>query len=169
MKDKYVSLCEAITGVNTTEALNLIEEMHEDELVTSLLHNAIFYKNDKKVCAALLNKMRKEYIHALNNLGNTALHIAASTGDIEICKLLLNEMDPDIANRMNPQGRSALFFAAYDGNLEICKLLLPKMDMEKINTLDSIRSYNPLMYAISEDHIEVIKLLMEHYLKEWTV
>jgi hypothetical protein len=63
------------------------------------------------------------YVNAIDNLGNTALMIATSRGNVEIVRFLLSVEGINV-NIMNSSGNTALLIAASEGNVIIVRLLL---------------------------------------------
>ncbi|KAL9117806.1 MAG: hypothetical protein Q9187_005651 [Circinaria calcarea] len=60
---------------------------------------------------------------ATNNLGQTALHVAAEKGDLSIVRLLLESSDIPV-NARDAQGSTALHLAAAGGYCDVVRLLL---------------------------------------------
>ena len=110
-----------------------------------------------------MNKADKE--------GQTPLHSAFCTsfcaplrhdpsyeGHSEVIQLLLQKKSIDI-NKADNGGRTALYFAAQKGNSGVAKTLLqrPEIDINK-----SPGRWPPLWEASSNNHTEIVQLLLEH-------
>jgi ankyrin repeat protein len=106
----------------------------------------------------LITEMNNEEINAVDEVGNAALHYAASKGHKEICRLLLS-MSPEIINATNNNGSTILHCAALGGHKEVCELLIPKMTLEAVNTVDKA-GRTALHNAACGGHKEVCELLI---------
>ena len=60
---------------------------------------------------------------AINNLGQTALHIAAERGDLSVVRLLLDSSDIPV-DAGDARGYTALHLAAAGGHCDVIKVLL---------------------------------------------
>lgn len=96
-------------------------------------------------------------LHATDNAGNTALHLACVRGHTRMVKLLLEK--PDIAvNLKNTKGQTPLTLAAFGGHADIVQALLLHPGVE-INFVDRDRQ-TPLFWAVSAGHLDVARLLL---------
>lgn len=96
----------AITSkINTTgdTAFHLAVSMAPQHIVEKLLE---------------IMKSLKSDLRATNNEGNTALHVAASSGKLET-SILLAKFDGSLGDVRNNRGESPLFSATYHGKKEI--------------------------------------------------
>uniref|UniRef100_A0ACD5TE43 Uncharacterized protein n=1 Tax=Avena sativa TaxID=4498 RepID=A0ACD5TE43_AVESA len=110
--------------------------------------------------------------------GNTALHCAASRGCLESCRFLVEESGIDV-NSVSKTGETPLSYAAQEGNVQVMRYLLhrgadPAMPDERGSTplhdaalegvpVDPVDYRGaPLHLAVSNDHVEVVKVLLEH-------
>ncbi|KAM0924753.1 hypothetical protein ACQ4PT_004686 [Festuca glaucescens] len=123
-------------------------------------------------------------------MGNTAFHLAASRGCLESCRFLVEESGIDV-NAVSKTGATPMFFAAREGNVQVMRYLLdhggdPAMPDEMGSTLlhlaalqgdcevvrlllskgvpvDPVDHWGaPLHIAAFKDHVEVVKVLLEH-------
>ena len=91
------------------------------------------------------------------NDGNTALHIAAETGNIEVCTALIAAGSN--INAINRFEATPLHAASYRGHEQVCALLLASGAL--IDSLD-IEQKTPLMYAAYGAHVTTARLLIDH-------
>jgi hypothetical protein len=97
-------------------------------------------------------------IDGLNEIGNTALMMAAYEGNAAVVDaLLLAGARVDLANSLS---RTALMFASTSESPETVELLL-KAGAD-VNAKDSHEAWTPLMFAASEGHVSVVKKLLEY-------
>ena len=102
------------------------------------LHIAVFSKN-KELLEFLIKHGRwrgEEREGGWNIWGNTPLHGAAATGDIEMARILL-KFDKSQLGHKNNIGESPLFIAAAFGRTEMVKFLVGNV-IEDINRESSI-------------------------------
>lgn len=94
---------------------------------------------------------------ALNNAGETALHLAVKDCLPEFVQFLLEQN----ANTevQNWHGETPLFYVALHGTLEIAQLLLEKSAVVSHENHDH---ETPLFYALFGENLAVVKLLLEH-------
>jgi len=97
-------------------------------------------------------------INFMNNYGDTPLHIAVESDQIEIVKILLQRKECNL-NLVNNLGFSALHNAAQYGKLEIVTLLLSSGCNKDITNENGD---TPLHYAVDSDHTDIVQLLLEH-------
>ncbi|XP_047048523.1 protein TANC1-like isoform X2 [Lolium rigidum] len=122
--------------------------------------------------------------------GNTALHWAASRGCLESCRFLVEECGLDV-NAVSKLGMTPMSYAAHEGKTQVIRYLLdrgvdPAIPDERGTTplhnaalqghcevvrlllsqgvpVDPIDHRGaPLQLAVSKDHAEVLKVLLEH-------
>ncbi|CAH0034152.1 unnamed protein product [Clonostachys rhizophaga] len=94
-----------------------------------------------------------------DNGGDTALHCALRSGDVQTTELLLLEEGVDVTTRA-ADGCSPLHLVCNSGNLELAALLLEQNAVDK-NAYD-IRGYTPLAEAVRCGHVEIVKLLLSN-------
>ncbi len=97
-------------------------------------------------------------VHALDPNGNTALMLAAFDGHEAAARLLI-ERGAEV-NAVNPRGRTALMFAATFNDPRTVQALLVNGAM--VDVRDSDEKFTALMFAASEGHVDVVKLLLTH-------
>lgn len=89
---------------------------------------------------------------------DTALHIAARSGDIDVCKLVLaQERAASLVNARAPRGITALMMVSYQDGAEICDLLLA--NGASVNAVDNT-GMTPLMYAATFGASNVCRRLL---------
>lgn len=121
---------------------------------SSLLYEAV--ESTLSTASFLLNAARAN-VCVVDYIGNTPLHLAASTtGDINILKMLLNAG----ANESEPnyEGNTPLHLAAKAGNLENLKLLI---DAGADVTRTDYEGNTLLHKAVDSSNISVVKFLVE--------
>ncbi len=118
------------------------------------------------LCAAAFNRLEIAKrllarpgldLHAADDAGNTALHLACARGHTRMVKLLLEK--PGIAvNLKNAKGQTPIAMAAFGGHADIVQALLLHPGVE-INFVDRDRQ-TPLFSAVSAGHGDVARLLL---------
>ncbi|GLJ48258.1 hypothetical protein SUGI_1018810 [Cryptomeria japonica] len=104
-------------------------------------------------------KAQRDLIAAQNDLGETALYVAAGCGHLEVVKELVNYVDLEAASLKTRSGFDALHIAAKHGHLDIVVELLrccPSLSM----TTDLSNS-TPLYSAAIQGHLTVVNALLE--------
>ena len=97
-------------------------------------------------------------VNAANAYGVTPLNLACSNGDPALLeKLLAAKANPNAAL---PSGETALMTASRAGNLRGVQLLIARG--ADVNAKESKRGQTALMWALSENHVDVAKELVEH-------
>ncbi|XP_010680764.2 uncharacterized protein LOC104895835 [Beta vulgaris subsp. vulgaris] len=90
-------------------------------------------------------------INMVNDLGETALILAATGADTELAKLLVVHGDANV-NAKDEYGCTAMHHAANTGNLELCKFLIQYgADIDAVDQSE----FSPLMTAALANHEEV--------------
>ena len=97
--------------------------------------------------------------HVEHGGGNTRLHVASMTGDVEMVRLLLSEMNIDV-NKTNDNGLSALIIASSFGQVEVVRLL-SKIDAIDINQTND-QGGTALLAASIQGHAEIVGLLLSN-------
>ena len=96
---------------------------------------------------------------AANDLGVTPLHLAAANGNTALLRLLLGQRAD--ANAAAESGVTALMEAARSGNVDAVRLLLAHG--AKPNAAERARGQTALMWAVSRQHQDVVKVLIENH------
>ena len=93
----------------------------------------------------------------LSHSGETLLHRAVLSDNIDIVKYLVNEKHMDV-NERNDQMKTPLHIAATHNSIQSIKFLLN----EGLANPGAVRtfSWTPLMYAASRGHIDIVKILV---------
>lgn len=92
--------------------------------------------------------------------GNTPLHFLCEKGNLELLKLIIDKVKIVVTNRMN---QTPLHIAAKKGNLEVCELLLKQKEGMHLPFCRDSEFHTPLMVAVSNGKINVVKLLLSIY------
>ena len=100
-------------------------------------------------------------IHATNERGSTALHIAAEAGRTEVVRFLLDH--GAVVNVKNKDGYMALHWAVTRGHIEVVRLLL---DHGAAVNAESGRgehhiNWTPLTLAVDSNSLELVRLLLD--------
>lgn len=92
-------------------------------------------------------------------MGNTALHFAAYSGNLEIVKYLIDVKKSDF-NVQNSIGETPLHLAVIKGNLDVVKYFVGTKGSDfNIRTED--KSETPLQYAVYYDHLKIVQYLID--------
>jgi ankyrin repeat protein len=88
----------------------------------------------------------------------SALHAAASVGNLELVRLLIQRgADPNLANRF---GETPLFFAAEHGHRSVAQELVSRG--ASLHRRSRYTGMTPLGLAAEGGHVETVSLLLEH-------
>ena len=113
---------------------------------------AVKNKNPGAVTALLKRGMD---LNTVDANGQAMLHICASAGDLEVVQALVGA-GADVDKR-NAYKETAIMLAALQGRLKVVEYLLSKD--AQINH----PGWTPLLYAATNGHDDVIKILLENY------
>lgn len=96
---------------------------------------------DAATCARLLRGLRSVRF-SRDELGRTALHLAASGGHVSTVRLLLNAAAPREVDGQDGTGYTALQRATAEGHEEVCRLLLARgADVDRQDTVVSVYNW----------------------------
>ncbi|XP_063446654.1 ankyrin-2-like [Mytilus trossulus] len=115
------------------------DDVNEDDTIIDLINGAIETEKQKD--------------------GDTFLHKAARSGEVEMVKLLLNTSNINL-NQKNEDGDSLLHIAATSGKVEIVKLLLNTSNIDP-NQKNKTNGDTPLHIAVREKKPDMVQLLLE--------
>ncbi|OQD97576.1 hypothetical protein PENVUL_c082G09221 [Penicillium vulpinum] len=99
-----------------------------------------------------------------NKRGETALHFAAESGNIELVQLLLSF---NVLTTSSARGKTALHRAANNGHPKVCELLMqyddahkPRWRLRMIGVKAQVKmqdlcQHTPLVYAVKEGHVDL--------------
>jgi hypothetical protein len=145
------------------QLLNLFRKNEEHKIIDILQNmrepnfkDILNTENDKNLKQTLFS------IFVTNKVTrNTALHYAASIGDVEFTKFLLNGCKDKLeaANLQNILGFTPLHYASAFGNYEISKILIENGAGVNLRTTDS---KTPLHFAAQNGHFRTSRLLLDH-------
>lgn len=100
---------------------------------------------DAATCARLLRGLRSVRF-SRDELGRTALHLAASAGHAPVVRLLLNCAAPREVDGPDGAGCTALQRAAAEGHEEVCRLLLARgADVDRQDSVVGNKSTNIIL------------------------
>lgn len=120
---------------------------------TTALHWAV--RRDDMAAVEALIKAGAD-VKAANRYGVTPMNLAATNGNAAIIRRLLDAgVDPNTAN---PGGETALMTAARSGKVDAVTLLLDRG--ANVNAKDTVHAQTALMWAVLENHSDVVKLLV---------
>lgn len=122
----------------------------------NLLHHAA-WGADQDTLELVLNKGNFD-LHSIDIFGNTPLHYAARSGNIEIIKYFLSNGGAKDINLSNHKGCTPLYYAVFHGDKEILELLLENGAI--INAPDN-EGITPLAGAVLTGNLEAAKFLLE--------
>ena len=96
---------------------------------------------------------------AVNDLGITPLHLAAANGNVTTMRWLLEKRAN--ANAAAASGVTPLMEAARAGGVDAVRLLLAHG--ARVDARESARGQTALMWAVSRQHPEIVKVLLENH------
>ncbi|KAJ1426179.1 PGG domain [Sesbania bispinosa] len=158
VKKKYVR---QVTGRHNDTELHLAAQRGDVEAVRQIL-NVI----DAQMVGTLSStdfdagvaEIRSAIVNDVNELGETALFIAADKGHLHVVKELLQHASPQGISLKNDLGFDPLHIAASRGHLDIVQLLLDH-DPGLIKTFSQSNA-TPLISAATRGHTSVVDLLL---------
>ena len=139
--------------VNTRGTNAMIPDDQQVDGKTAL-SDAVTNGDAEKVRTLLRSRRVRADISMAN--GRTALHVAASLGNLDTCRALI-EYDAEV-NENDLDGISPLHLAAQNGHVEVAELLLKHGAM--VDAYDE-RGATALHLAAMHSHEEMCKLLLE--------
>ena len=98
-------------------------------------------------------------IHALNNQGMSAMHLAFFAEKVDAVKLLIPYFKDNLNDRAG-NGETLLQMAYKRGNIELSKLLMNQPTVD-VNFRDEC-GFTPLLSSVQEGNIEMVKLLISN-------
>ncbi|MFS7957808.1 putative ankyrin repeat-containing domain, PGG domain, ankyrin repeat-containing domain superfamily [Helianthus anomalus] len=157
-KKKYVK---QVTGRHNDTELHLAAQRGDLAAVKQILDDI-----DSQMVGTLsgadfdaeVAEIRASVVNEVNELGETALYIAAEKGHLEVVKELLKYSDKETIMRRSRSEFDALHIAASQGHEAIVQLLLdhdPSLCQTK-----SQRNATPLITAATKGHTAVVKELL---------
>ncbi|KAK7247214.1 hypothetical protein RIF29_42091 [Crotalaria pallida] len=114
---------------------------------------------------AEVEEIRSAIVNDVNELGETALFIAADKGHLDVVKELMQYASPEGISSKNYMGFDPLHIASNHGHLAIVQLLL-EHDPELINTISPSNKATPLISAATKGHTDVVDQLLSHDLRQ---
>eukprot|EP00938_MAST-03A_sp_MAST-3A-sp1_P005036 g5036.t1 len=108
----------------------------------------------------LIQEHGSEVVHVVNELGNTALLLAAGYGNFEAVKLLFQNGADLNTVKKNADEFTAIMMAAQGGDVRITKLFLQKgVD---VNYVTTTKRWTALLVASQSGHTDVAKVLAQN-------
>lgn len=104
------------------------------------------------------NALSDDYIHAPEDIGQSALHWAAQNGHRDAVRLLLGA--GAAADKPNRYGDTPFCKAAAHGHVPVAQLLLDTRSVD-INSRDTAGKPEALVYAIENRHPEMVRFLLD--------
>ncbi|KAL6179420.1 hypothetical protein ACLB2K_050935 [Fragaria x ananassa] len=124
-------------------------------------------RKNAKYMVEQYEKLLTSILEVQNTQGSTALHIAASNGNLDIVKELMPLMRKEGLEIQDAAGITALLNAVDKGNIEIVKELLPVMRQEGLELKTDKHGCNALHLAIIwNGHMNIAKEVMPFMRKE---
>ena len=96
------------------------------------------------------------------SIGVSALHLAVQYNQLEVIKILLTYSSLNINIRSRDDGSTPLYSACGSGNRQIVETLLNSNASLRISHKSGV---NPFLYAILQNHVEVVAVLLKHMQK----
>eukprot|EP00262_Sarcandra_glabra_P014640 TRINITY_DN431_c0_g2_i1.p1 TRINITY_DN431_c0_g2~~TRINITY_DN431_c0_g2_i1.p1 ORF type:complete len:584 (+),score=83.75 TRINITY_DN431_c0_g2_i1:178-1929(+) len=157
-KKKYVK---QVTGRHNDTELHLAAQRGDLTAVKQILDDI-----DAQMTGTLSGKdfdtevseIRSAVVNEVNELGETALYIAAEKGHLDVVNELLKHSSKETVSRKNRLGFDALHIAACEGRHAIVQVLL-NHDPGLSKTLTPSNA-TPLISASTRGHIEVVRELL---------
>ena len=103
----------------------------------------------------LLNHGADAKVHGKS--GNTLLHFAAFTGDLELARISL-EHSPEVINSQNEDGSTAFHLGLRRRNIDVAQLLL---DHSADVHMHDKHGNTPLYIAVCNEHLDICRILLE--------
>ena len=114
------------------------------------------HRDDQEAARLLIDSGAN--VNAVNELGATPLWLGAINGSSDMLEQLLEAgANPNVALSM---GETPLMAAARSGNPRPVKLLLEAG--ANVNTTESEKGQDALMWAVAQQHADVVKVLISH-------
>lgn len=139
--------------------INLADKNGRNPLIYACYHGR------KEIVQLLLKEKDRIDVNKRDEIGGTPLTLAARKNHQHIIEMLINfNQDGKYVvdlDHLDWEGNCALINAANRGNLKIVKALLNSPNYVDVN-MPNDKLLTPLMMAIRQRKIEVIKLLLEH-------
>ena len=152
IKYNYIKMLELLLFFNKSSiGLSLIDIKDKNKL--SAIHYAIMFKNIE-IIKLLINAGSNMNIKDKSN--NTLTHFSIFTKEIEIIRLIV-ENSKNI-NDVSNTGESALHIACNLGLYNVCELLKKNIN---INITDIDNQFSCINYSISQNNIQITKLLID--------
>ncbi|KAK7359172.1 hypothetical protein VNO77_01120 [Canavalia gladiata] len=157
-KKKYVR---QVTGRHNDTQLHLAAQRGDVEAVRHIV-NEINAQMVRTLNAADFDSeianIRSAIVNDVNDLGETALFVAADKGHLHVVQEILHYASPEGVSFKNDIGFDPFHIAASRGHLAIVELLLDH-DPGLIKTL-SLSNATPLMSAATRGHASVVDLVL---------
>lgn len=166
-RPKYSSLGEALKAQDVPEFEKMLKKANYDktdkdhaEILNKLFNYAI--KNGISGAISPLAEVGAD-VKQLDNEGRTFFMLAAEKGDVALAKQLKEH--GVLVNEKDLNGITELVLAVKGGHLEMVKFLVEELNL--VNNEDvgvnaaCWKGYTPLVYAASEEHVEVAAYLLE--------
>jgi ankyrin repeat protein len=151
-------LADAVMNRDAALARALVKRGHVDAKQpdgATALHWAAHW-SDREIAALLIDAGAD--VNAVNDYGVTPLSLAATNANAPMISLLLAHGAN--ANAALPSGETVLMTAAYTGNAAIVEALIRAG--AAVNATEHTMGQAALMWALSQKHMSVVKVLIEH-------
>jgi len=155
----------------------IVKYSHLPERIFQNLNNTSLFKCREvtRLWQVVIDGRNYTWLHIVNiptilKKGNTYLHLAAETGQIQAFKQAFNQKDD--RNIKNKFGETSLHHACKNGSVSIAQFLLKNTELENnVDAKDNLGinlnaktkyGYTAFHWACSKGHSNVVKILMEN-------
>jgi len=154
-------LLEAIRTKEKEKAIQIIEKLSDDQLVTRydgsriVFHMAI-RRGFSDIFKIFLDRLSNTQLYIPDGFGNVALHLAIKICDEDIIRMILKRSNDGQRLIPNRCGEIALHLAAVNASESILDMLLEKEAFAQLDVKDN-NHRNAMEWAINNSNFDAIK------------